>query len=172
MGQAINKNQKAPKVETKKIRIENPTKKPLQQIEMNLPKKMPNFSRYDFFPDESVVNIATGSKMVPVQLVEKGYGYRLSSDKGKREWVYKADILELFKPVEQPQEERMESGRKRYYTRKTDKKTYKRLTKAQIDEILKIQNPKQVELAEKYQVSESTISRLINQKTRLKSYYN
>jgi hypothetical protein len=145
------------------FRVENPTKKPLKQIELGLPKNMPGFARYEFYANGKVKNKATGSEIKNAKENTGVDGFRLTNDKGVRAWVYPADIEKLFAPT-------VPVKASRYVKKVEGRKQYNRLTKAEIDSVLKSKEEGQ-KLAEKYNVHPSTISRLRNQLTRTASYF-
>jgi hypothetical protein len=158
----------------KPIRIENKSKQPLPQAVLNLPKNMPGLSRYEFYADGSVKNKATGNS-VNIATTTRVNGFRLTNDKGVRIWVYPEQIAELFKPDIKSKALVKPSA---YIRKDPERKDYNRLPAADIDSILKLLDkdgnlPRGMtsELARKFEVNKSTISRIVNQETRRKSYF-
>jgi AraC-like DNA-binding protein len=147
----------------------------LPQSTMNLPKSMPGFSRYDFFPDGTVQNKATGQIVAKDSTVASTTpAFRVTDDKGKRTRIYQKQIFELFAADQAPVPAKKPSA---YERQQPERKLYKRLTEVQINDVLKRASAEnapqgiQKTLADEYGVSESTVSRLINKQTRIKSYY-
>ena len=148
-----------------KLRIENPTKKPLVQFQMNLARQMPNFKRYNFFPDGRVVNIAT-EKEIQIAATTGVKGFRLTNDKGARAWVYPADIEALFKEEPKPKEARRKPSA--YVKKLPNRKNYVRLSEDQKSEIKamlnggkKLPRGEGRKFAIKFNVDEANISRVV-----------
>lgn len=136
--------------------------KKLKQIPLNLSREMPGFSRYIFYPDGTVKDTKTGKPCPREKISAKVFAFKLTGDDGKRKRVYPAQIAELFKEPEV-------KGRATY---DAGKKTYNRLSDMDIDCIKKCKDDHKrglgAHLARRYNVSESTISRIWSEQTRTK----
>ncbi len=154
----INKFIHRKKSETKKIVLAKKAIRPF------LPKSVPGYARYDFHLEEIIINRATGTQIKKEWVSKNVYAFRLVNDHGKTVRLYPEQLKTLL--------EEIASKPPRYVKKVPTRKKYAKLTKAQIDEILKLETPKQVELAGKYNVHESTISRIINKKTRKRYFEN
>jgi hypothetical protein len=146
------------------------TKEPLVQIQMNLPKIIPGFGRYQAYQDGRVENIATGREIANAATTSTGVnGFRLLNDKGQRAWVYPDAIAELFNEKKPEPIAEAKPG-KRYVKRVPTRKEYKRLTDADKAEIQaackanggKLPRGEGKRLAIYYGVDEASISRVVN----------